>query len=162
MLGFMVALTLLGSADTQPPAAPGPASPRRWRGSARRRCGTCRYELSCRCRPTGRQPSPAASIARFSLSSARTRGLRLRPAARAADVRSRRWPRRLYHRSRRPHRHPRRDDQGRRQRDRDRLRGRRRGAQPERRVSLHALRPGARPPHVSRASTSRISRRAIA
>jgi len=67
MLGFMVALTLLGSADTQPPAAPGPGVSE---ALARVRAATIKdlkYELSFTI-PAGRQTAiRGRSIARFSL-----------------------------------------------------------------------------------------------
>jgi aminopeptidase N len=67
MLGFMVALTLLGSADTQPPAAPGPGVSETL---ARERTAAIRdlkYELSFTI-PADRQAAVRGrSIARFSL-----------------------------------------------------------------------------------------------
>ena len=46
MLGFMVALTLLGSGQSEPPAGPAGASPRRWPGSGRPPIRDLRYDLS--------------------------------------------------------------------------------------------------------------------
>ena len=67
MLGLMVALTLLGSADTQPPAAPGPGVSE---ALARERAATIKdlkYELSFTI-PADRQAAVRGrSIARFSL-----------------------------------------------------------------------------------------------
>jgi aminopeptidase N len=67
MLGFMVALTLLGSADTQPPAAPGPGVSETL---ARQRTAAIRelkYELSFTI-PAGRQTAVRGrSVARFAL-----------------------------------------------------------------------------------------------
>ena len=67
MLGFMVALTLLGSADTQPPATPGPGVSETLARARTAAIRDLKYELSFTI-PADRQTAVRGrSIARFSL-----------------------------------------------------------------------------------------------
>ena len=135
MLSFLVAAAL---AAVPPAPEPGVSEAlARARASAIR---DLRYDVILRV-PADRGASGRGPRRRdVCVTSARRGRAGLCSASRPGPRRARRRSRGSVHRAQRPHRPGRRRHQGRRERDRGGVRGRRRSAEPRRRLSLHALR----------------------